>query len=94
MMEDEPATYNVCNNNLYTNGGSIGVKGFEAIKEKNILKENGFDYYKTTTDDAVINIINQRLSIHNIHLTNEEITHFNPKWKLEKKDGGVSWIRK
>ncbi len=93
MMEYETVTYNVCKNNFYTNGGSIGVKGFEAIKEKNIIKQNGFDYYKITIDDDIIKTINQRLAIHNIHLTNEEITHFNPKWKLDKKDVGVSWMK-
>ncbi len=93
MMEYETVTYAVCKNNFYTNGGSIGVKGFEAIKEKDIVKQNGFDSYKTTTDDAIIKNINQRLAVHNIHLTNEDITHYNPKWKLSKKDVGVSWVR-
>ena len=93
IMEYENVTYNTCKNNLYTNGESIATKGFEVIKEKNIIKQNGFDYYKTTIDNPTINAINKRLATHNIQLTNEEITHFNPRWKLDKKDVCVSWMR-
>ena len=83
-MEYENVTYLLCKNNFYTNGGSIDIKGFEAIKEEEISK--------IPMDEAIINLINKRLAIHNIHLTKEEITHFNPNWKLSKKDVGVSWI--
>lgn len=93
MREFENVTYSSCKNNFYTNGGNVGVKGFEAIKEKDVVKQNGFSFYKMKIDEAIINSINQRLSIHQIRLTNKEIICFNPEWKINKKDVGVSWIK-
>ena len=37
--------------------------------------------------------INQRLAVHNIKLAEKDIRQFDPKWKLSKKDVGVSWMK-
>ena len=90
-IEIEPVTYAVCSTNFYTNGGS-DVKGFSRIQAKNIKEKAGFSYATMPVNKAIIDTINQRLSIHHIHLATKEITHYNPAWKLEKKDVGVTWM--
>lgn len=87
----EPVTYANCSNNVYTNGAT-SLKGFEAIKRKSIKENSGFLYRTQGPNAAIIDSINQRLAIHNIRLSPQEIMHFNPAWKLTKKDVGVSWI--
>ncbi len=89
-IEIEPVTYSVCSTNFYTNGGS-DVKGFSAIIPKNITTKAGFKYAAMPVNQAIIDTINQRLKIHNIKLSTEDITHFNPAWQLDKKDVGVNW---
>jgi poly(beta-D-mannuronate) lyase len=93
IMEFDDVTYAACRKNIYTNGGSVGVKGFDQVKEKELDKVGEFILPKIEVDDAITNLINKRLAIHNIHLSSKEITSFNPKWKLDKKDVGVSWIK-
>jgi len=92
ISEYEKINYLYCKNNVYTNGGNLAIKGFDAIKEKQVQKHNGFFCYDKKEDEIVIKMINERLAIHNIHLKKEDIMHYNPKWKLEKKDVGVSWM--
>lgn len=89
-IEIEPVTYATCATNFYTNGGS-DVKGFSIINQKKISTKAGFQYANMPVNQAVIDTINQRLAIHNIHLTTEDITHFNPAWQLGKKDVGINW---
>ena len=59
------------------------------IKEKDM-----FFYLEKSVNNTIVDSINQRLAIHNIKLTEKEITQFDPKWKLSKNDVGVSWFRK
>ncbi|MFY7964328.1 MAG: polysaccharide lyase 6 family protein [Chitinophagaceae bacterium] len=93
IVEYDAVTYTACRNNFYTNGGSAGIKGFQQMKEKEIIKVGEFVTAKFNVDDAVLNLINQRLAVHSINLTNQEITTFNPKWKINKNEVGVSWIK-
>jgi hypothetical protein len=53
-----------------------------------------FYYVEKPVNTTIVDSINQRLAIHNIKLSEKEITQFDPKWKLNKNDVGVSWIRK
>ena len=80
-------------NNFYTNG-SAGVKGFSEIRKNEIKRKNRFYYAAKPVNKEIVDSINQRLTIHKIKLTEKEITQFDPKWKLRKKDVGVSWMRK
>lgn len=91
VIEDVASTYTI-KNNVYTNG-STTEKGFVPVKQKEIKMNSGFSYVKHPVDKVVIDSINQRLAIHKIKLTEKEITQFNPKWRLTKKDVGVSWIK-
>ena len=63
------------------------------IKTKDIITKEGFSFVNHTADKTVIDAINERLTIHKIQLSEKDITQFNPKWKLEKKDVGVSWMK-
>jgi poly(beta-D-mannuronate) lyase len=92
-LETEPVTYTACMDNFYTNG-STTVKGFSEIRKNEIKGKNRFYYAAKPVNKTIVDSINQRLAIHNTKLTEKEITQFDPKWKLSKKDVGVSWIRK
>ena len=92
IEELEPVTYALCRNNYFTNGAT-SIKGFQPIKVKSLNEVFGFYYVQDLPNTAIIDSINQRLSIHNIHLSPQDITHFNPAWKLKKTDTGVSWIK-
>ncbi|MDI9364125.1 MAG: polysaccharide lyase 6 family protein [Flavobacterium sp.] len=87
----EPVTYAACSDNAYTNGAT-SLKGFEPIKRKSIEENAGFLYRTQEPNTAIIDSINKRLAIHNIHLSPQEIMHFNPAWKLTKSSVGVTWI--
>ncbi len=91
IAEIEPVTYAICKDNLYTNGLS-DVKGFSLINQSNFKESNDFKYVITPKNVQIINTINERLAIHHIQLTNDDITHFNPAWKITKNDVGVSWL--
>ncbi len=91
-VEIEPVTYASCMNNFYTNG-ITSVKGFSVLKEIKIKQQNGFYCTAMPVNKTIVDSINQRLAIHHIQLTENEITQFNPKWKLDKKEVGVSWIK-
>ena len=90
-IEIEPVTYTICQDNFYTNGSS-NVKGFSFINPKKITTKANFKYAAMPVNKSIIDTINQRLAIHNIQLTPEDITHFNPAWRLDKKAVGVSWM--
>ncbi len=93
IVEIEPVTYNLCKDNLYTNGGSGDVKGFELLKQKDLMQKDGlYCTNKLVINTNIINAINQRLAIHHIHLSAQEITQFNAAWRLTKNDVGVSWL--
>lgn len=77
----------------YYNNGSTQLSGFQLLNTKSIKSKEGFSFYEKSVDDAVVDSINKRLSIHSIKLSKEEISVFNPDWKLNKKDVGVSWIK-
>jgi len=92
-VENEPVTYNECKDNFYSNGNSA-VKGFSELRKNEIKEKDLFYYVEKPVNNTIVDSINQRLAIHNIKLTEKEITQFDPKWKLSKNDVGVSWIRK
>jgi poly(beta-D-mannuronate) lyase len=78
--------------NRYTNGNT-NESGFSFVKQKEFTLQNGIFEVKTTVNSQVVNEINNRLIIHNIKLTDSEITEFNPNWIMKKKDVGVSWMK-
>jgi len=80
------------NDNFYNNG-STDAKGFIYKKSKGFSIKNGFITCNENIDKSIIETINKRLEVHQIKLSEKEITQFNPNWKLEKKDVGVSWIK-
>jgi poly(beta-D-mannuronate) lyase len=90
-ITEQKATYTL-KDNVYTNG-KTKENGFSMINTKDITTKNGFSFVNHAADKAVIDAINERLSIHKIQLSEKDITQFNPKWKLEKKDVGVSWMK-
>ena len=92
-VENEPVTYNECKDNFYSNGNSA-LKGFSELRKNEIKEKDLFYYVEKPVNNTIVDSINQRLAIHNIKLTEKEITQFDPKWKLSKNDVGVSWIRK
>jgi poly(beta-D-mannuronate) lyase len=92
-VENEPVTYSASRNNFYSNG-STSLEGFSVIKETEIKRKHRFYYAEKPVNKEIVDLINQRLAIHKIQLTEKEITQFNPKWRLTKKEVGVSWIKK
>jgi len=79
-------------NNFYTNG-ITGEKGFSLLKAKKIKTKDGFSFTEMDVDKTTIDSINQRLVIHQIKLTDKAISNFNPVWKLNKNEVGVSWMK-
>jgi poly(beta-D-mannuronate) lyase len=57
------------------------------------IKTRGFFELNLTLNTSIVDLINQRLSVHQIVLTEKEITRFDPSWKLSKEDVGVSWSK-
>jgi poly(beta-D-mannuronate) lyase len=91
VVENETVAYLKCAENYYTNGATT-IAGFLPLKNIKVKVEAGFCYTQLPLDDIIIDTINQRLVVHNIHLSKQDITQFNPAWKLTKKDVGVSWL--
>lgn len=92
-VETEPVTYGTFKNNFYT-AGSNTLKGFSLIKNSAVKQKKDFYFVSLPVNKAIVDTINQRLAIHHIILTEKEITQFNPKWKLAKKEVGVTWLKK
>lgn len=92
VVEDAASTYTL-KDNSFTNGITT-EKGFVLVKQKDVITKDGFSYVIHPADKDVVDTINQRLAVHKIKLTEKEITQFNPKWILAKRDVGVSWIKK
>ena len=90
-LTDLNATFTI-KDNIFTNG-KTSEPGFSLIKLKQIPFSNKKNEVKTKVDPSVLDEINQRLSIHNIKLSDSEITKFNPNWIVKKDDVGVSWIK-
>ena len=91
VISEAASTYDG-NDNFYNNG-TTDAKGFVYKKSKDFSIKNGFITCNKTNDKSIIESINKRLEVHQIKLSEQEITQFNPNWKLEKKDVGVSWIK-
>ena len=91
VISEAASTYDG-NDNFYTNG-LTDAKGFVYKKSKDFSIKKGLITCDKTIDKSIIETINKRLEIHQIKLSEKEITQFNPNWKLEKKDVGVSWIK-
>ncbi len=91
VVDDDRSGY-TATNNFYTNG-SCTEKGFTKLKSNEIIKTEGFDYVKQEVNKSTIDAINKRLAIHKIQLSEKEITEFDPKKIVGKKDVGVSWIK-
>ena len=85
------STYSLRSN--FYNNGETSLKGFGGIASNDFGIKDGFRYVNQPADHAVVDSINERLSLHKIKLTEKEVTWFNPKWKLSKTDVGVSWIK-
>jgi len=91
-VEIEPVTYKSCKDNFYTNG-KAGLNGFSKISKDNLQQHGEYFYASLPVNKTICDSINQRLAIHNITLSEQDITTFNPAWKLKKTDVGVSWIK-
>lgn len=78
--------------NLYTNGHSV-LEGVKQVELKDVYTSSGYMYVNNVVDNEVIDSINKRLAVHHIKLTADEITRFNPRWRLTKSEVGVSWIK-
>jgi poly(beta-D-mannuronate) lyase len=99
LIADAATTFQF-RDNFHTNKGQY-EKGFSSIKEKALTTKDGFCYAPLPTasgsaisiDKVVMDSINQRLAVHNIKLSEKDIMQFDPKWKLSKKDVGVSWMK-
>ena len=79
-------------NNFFSNGIN-NYKGFSSIKSSQVKMKDGFVQLEMNPDANVVKLINARLAVHNINLTEKEMTTFNPAWKLKKEDVGVSWMK-
>ena len=90
-LTDNKSTFEI-KDNFFTNGNSK-QPGFSLLKSKEFSSQNGIYKVKPQVNQKVLEDINNRLSIHNIKLSDAEITEFNPNWILKKKDVGVSWIK-
>ena len=92
ILEDRIAGYKVNKNNYYTNGDAVSVKGFDAIREKFIKEKDKLKYLIAEKEsNEMVKLVNEKLAIHSIVLTDDAVMHFNPEWILKKKDVGVSW---
>jgi poly(beta-D-mannuronate) lyase len=90
-IKEASATYTL-KDNVFSNGKTT-ENGFSMIKTKDISTKDGFSFVNHPVDKTVIEMINQRLAIHKIQLSENDIMQFNPKWKMAKKDVGVNWIK-
>ena len=90
-LTDPNSTFEIKDNN-YTNGNSE-ENGFSKVKQNEFPLKKGIYEVKTKVNSQVVNEINNRLAIHNIRLTDSEITEFNSNWILKKNDVGVSWMK-
>jgi len=90
-LTDANSTFEIKDNN-YTNGNSE-ENGFSKVKQNEFPLKKGIYEVKTKVNSQVVNEINNRLAIHNIRLTDSEITEFNSNWVLKKNDVGVSWMK-
>lgn len=91
-VEMEPVTYFACHDNFYTNGRSQ-LNGFSKIAKGKIQQNSTYYFAAMPLNKLICQTINQRLQIHNVQLSDDDITKFNPAWKLNKTDVGVSWIK-
>ena len=91
VIVDSLSTYTLKNNRY--NNGNTELKGFSQFNKEEIITKGGFSYVAQKVDKAVIAAINKRLKVQGIQLTEKEITHFDPKKIVGKKEVGVSWIK-
>lgn len=89
LVLDNKSSY-ILKDNFYNNG-AVNEKGFSMLKNKNITRQNGLSYIQKNEDASLLAGINQRLALHGIQLSAEQITYFDASWKLTKQDVGVSW---
>lgn len=91
MVDDKKSTYQA-KSNEYTNG-TTGETGFLSVSKQKVNINAGLSYVTIQSEKSVMDSINQRLAVHKIILSENEIIQFNPNWKLGRKDVGVSWIK-
>lgn len=91
VVKDENATYSFINNMF--NNASNSYKGFNRIKSSQVKMKDQFISVEMKPDVSFVKLINARLAVHNINLSEKEMTTFNPAWKLKKEDVGVSWMK-
>ncbi len=91
VIEEPKSTY-VLSNNVYNNG-ETSEKGFSKIRIKEGVFKDGFYLGGHQKDTFVIKAINQRLSLHQIKLSEKDIMQFDVTKIVSKKDVGVSWLK-
>ena len=92
VIEEPKSTYEL-SKNVYNNG-ETSEKGFSKIRIKEGVFKDGFYLGNLQKDTLVINAINQRLSLHQIKLSEKDIMQFDVTKIVGKKDVGVSWLKK
>ena len=90
LIEDIKSSF-IFSDNLYSNG-MTPEKGFNKVKEKDLILKDGFYSARHKVDDSVITAINQSLEIHTIKLSQKEIMEFDEAKIVYKKDVGVNWL--
>ena len=91
VIVDSSATF-TARDNIYSNGSST-QDGFSMIHQKEILQKAGFNFVNQKVDRGVIDLINKRLELQHLKLSEKEIMEFDPSWIVGKKDVGVSWMK-
>lgn len=90
VISNADATYSLVNNQ-YTNGRTKET-GFEKIAMSRLDKTGQFFIANSKVEQSIVVRINERLSIHKIKLSVNEITRFDPAWIINKSQVGVSWM--
>ena len=92
MIVDNNKSTFIAEANAYTKSKSK-QNGFLLISDDKISTEKDMKIVHHQVDKSLLDVINKRLSIHDIKIVENDICCFNPDWKLSKDKIGVSWIK-
>ena len=92
MIVDNNKSTFIAEANAYTKSKSK-QNGFLLISDDKISTEKDMKIVHHQVDKSLLDVINKRLSIHDIQMVENDICCFNPDWKLSKDKIGVSWIK-
>lgn len=92
VLIKDPSTTYLFSENIYSNSNN-SFKGFTAVKAEKLSKQNGFILALINPDVNMQNLIFSRLAVHNITLTEKDMTLFDIAWKLKKQSVWVTWMK-